>query len=159
MISLYRTTVTVETYILAARPEDAAHTIARDYPEGKSITRVVDARAELVAEVRDDTKALYPGTSCYLINADIPAERSGWTCAQWAAALRDDLATEATRLRGEAGVAEERAAELRAKAAKLEALARPSAPAEPAPAVPDRAYSTDLHPDSFGGTDFPEAKP
>ena len=167
MISLYRTVITVETYVLANRPEDAAHTIARAYPEGKSITHVVDARAELVADVRDDAKAKRPNLGCYVVNNDLPAERGEWTCAQWAAALRDDLATEATRLRGEAGAAEKRAAELRAKAAELETLARPSAPAARDPALDGDAKTTTgpredfapLHPDMFGGTDFPEAKP
>ena len=136
MISLYRVTLTVEAHVIAARPDDAALTLSRNYREG-SVLRVLDCRAELAPEVPGAVEALRPLDGIYIGPSDFPKDRRAWTCAQWAAALPGDVAAEAARLREEAAKAEATVAGLRATAAALETLAQPKAPAVSDAASPD----------------------
>lgn len=71
----------------------------------------------------------------------------------------DVSAAEAVRLREEAAKAEATVAGLRARAAALETLAQPPATRDPALDGDAKTTSGDhelLHPDMFGGTDYPE---
>lgn len=166
MISLYRVTLTVEAHVLAERPDLAALTLSRDYRAG-SVIRVLDCRAELAPEVPGAVETLRPVEGAYVGFADIPEDRRAWTCAQWAAALPGDVAAEAARLREEAAKAEATVAGLRARAAAMEALAQPKASVARDPALDGDAKTTTgpredfspLHPDEFGGTDYPGALP
>ena len=163
LINLYRATITIEAYVLAQRHEDAELTLSRDYQKG-SVMRVLDCCAELATEVPSTVETIRPLEGAYVTFGDVPGDRREWTCARWAAALPGDVAAEVARLREEAAKAEATMAGLRAKAAELEALAQPKAPIARDPALDGDAKTTigphedfaPLHPDMFGGTDYPE---
>lgn len=167
MISLYRVIGTVEAYVLAEREEDACERM-KSVSLGEHRGAVSFAPTETIKVTEDD---LSPGAAkskpVLAQFTELPETRAGWTCGQWANATRSDCIREAESLRKEATRIEEHAARLRAQIAMLEALAQPKAPVARDPALDGDAKTTTgpredfapLHPDMFGGTDYPGALP
>lgn len=160
MISLYKVVGTVEAYVLAESVSGATDCV-RLLSDDRVAFSGVDA--SIATEVSQRAERRAPIVAMLV---EPPRARRQWTCAEWAAALPGDVAAEAARLREEAAKAEATMASLRAKAEALEALAQPKALATRDPALDGDAKTTTgpredfapLHPDMFGGTDYPEVK-